>query len=145
MAITTHPLAAHHLPGFITSPGEADGLLVAMAVVLIALILGLGVLYFRLHALPEQLSHGKNNKAQFEIVAVLALLALFTHNNLFWVAALILAMVPIPDFSTPLSAIATELKRIAGAGRETQTDAPMEEQTPIAEVAAPVDQPAAEV
>jgi hypothetical protein len=84
-----------------------------MGVFLVLLILGLGVLYFRLHALPEQMSHGRHNKAQFEIVAVLALLALFTHNNLFWVAALILAMVPIPDFTTPLNAIVTELKRIA--------------------------------
>jgi hypothetical protein len=108
-----HPLAAHHVPPFITPPGETDGLLVAMAVFLVVLILGLGVLYFRLHALPEQLSHGRHNKAQFEIVAVLALLALFTHNNLFWVAALILAMVPIPDFTTPLNAMVSELKRIA--------------------------------
>ncbi len=109
----THPLAAHHVPPFITPPGETDGLLVAMAVFLVVLILGLGVLYFRLHALPEQMSHGRHNKAQFEIVAVLALLALFTHNNLFWVAALILAMVPIPDFTTPLNAMVSELRRIA--------------------------------
>lgn len=117
MEITTHPLAAHHLPSFITPPGETDTLLVIMAVFLVALILCAGVFYFRLHALPEQMAHGSNNKVQFEIVAVLALLALFTHNNLFWVAALLLAMVPIPDFTTPLYQMAAELKRIAAADR----------------------------
>jgi branched-subunit amino acid transport protein AzlD len=124
MEATLHPLAAHHVPFFITQPGETDGLLVAMGIVLVAAILGLGVLYFRLHALPEQMSHGKNNKTQFEIVAVLALLALFTHNNLFWVAALILAMVPIPDFTTPLYAMASELKRIAGGSRAAGAEPP---------------------
>ena len=98
----SHPLMSAHVPSFITRPGETDTLLVAMGIFLVLMIIGLGVLYFRLHALPEQMSHRGNNKAQFEIVAVLALLALFTHNNAFWVAALILAMIPLPDFSTPL-------------------------------------------
>jgi phosphatidylglycerophosphate synthase len=113
MADTTHPMAAHHVPFFITPPGETDSLLVAMGIFLVLLIVGLGVLYFRLHALPEQISHRGNNKTQFEIVAVLALLALFTHNNMFWVAALLLAMVPIPDFLSPLNAMVSELGRIA--------------------------------
>lgn len=138
MTGTTHPLAAHHQPWFITGPGETDGLLVAMAIFLVALILGLGVLYFRLHALPEQMSHGKNNKTQFEIVAVLALLALFTHNNLFWVAALLLAMVPIPDFTTPLYAMVGELKAIARRGRPKDapptTAPPAEPEVPVATV-----------
>lgn len=117
MADMIHPLAAHHLPSFITAPGETDALLIAMAIFLVAIIIGVGVLYFRLHALPEQMAHGTNNKVQFEIVAVLALLALFTHNNLFWVAALLLAMVPIPDFTAPLHAMVAELRRIATGGR----------------------------
>ena len=124
MADTTHPMAAHHVPFFITPPGETDSLLVAMGIFLVALIIGLGVLYFRLHALPEQISHRGSNKAQFEIVAVLALLALFTHNNMFWVAALLLAMVPIPDFLTPLNAMVSELRRIArGETRASPPDA----------------------
>lgn len=124
MVDTTHPLAAPHVPSFITPPGATDVLLIVMAIFLVAIIFGVGVLYFRLHALPEQLSHGKNNKVQFEIVAVLALLALFTHNNLFWVAALLLAMVPIPDFTTPLYAMAAELRRIATGSRSTGTPLP---------------------
>ena len=134
----THPLAAHHVPPFITPPGETDGLLVAMGIFLVLLVLLLGVFYFKLHALPEQMSHGRHNKAQFEIVAVLALLALFTHNNLFWVAALILAMVPIPDFTTPLNAMVSELKRIArGDPRPVASTATPDEPLPIQSIPVP--------
>jgi hypothetical protein len=34
------------------------------------------------------------------------LLALFTHIHLFWIAALLLALVDLPDFGTPLRSIA---------------------------------------
>ena len=94
-----NPAAPHHLPPFITAPGETDVSLVGCAIFLIVAIISLGSLYFRLHALPEHLAHGKASKLQFEVVAVLALLALFTHNSGFWVAALILAIVPIPTFT----------------------------------------------
>ena len=113
MADTIHPMAAHHTPVFITPPGDTDVLLVVMGIFLVLLIVGLGVLYFRLHALPEHIAHRGTNKAQFEIVAVLALLALFTHNNIFWVVALILAMIPIPDFATPIYTMAEALRRMA--------------------------------
>ena len=116
MTETKHALAQEHLPFFITPSGQTDEVLVAMAVFLVALVIVLGVIYFRLHALPEQISHQSNNKAQFEIVAMLALLALFTHTNLFWVAALILAMIRFPDFSTPLDSIAEAAQRLASTG-----------------------------
>jgi hypothetical protein len=48
-------------------------------------------------------------------VAVLGLLALFTHIHLFWVAALLLAMIDLPDFSTPLRSIAVSVAKMAGA------------------------------
>ncbi len=127
-----HPLMSPHVPSFITRPGETDTLLVIVGVFLLLLIVGLGVVYFRLHALPEQISHRGNSKAQFEIVAVLALLALFTHNNAFWVAALILAMIPLPDFMTPLDNDGGGADRhgaqplgpdLAGPGRRTATAA----------------------
>ena len=108
-----HPLKAAHVPSFITQPGQTDTLLVIVGIFLILLIIGAGIVYFRLHAIPEQLSHKDNNKAQFEIVAVLALLALFTHNNAFWVAALILAMIPLPDFMAPLNTMAVALTDVA--------------------------------
>jgi hypothetical protein len=56
----------------------------------------------------------KSQKLQFEIVAVLGLLALFTHSHLFWVIGLLLAMVDLPDFGTPLRRIAGSVEKIAG-------------------------------
>jgi hypothetical protein len=107
-----HSLAAHHVPIFITSPGETDVLFVAMAVVLIGAVLGIGVFFFWLHSLPERMVH---NKVQFDIVAVLALLSLFTHQHAFWVAALLIALIDfqrfsIPDFSGLLERIASSLE-----------------------------------
>ena len=108
-----HPLAPHHLPPFIVAPGETDVWLVIMGVFLILAVLGVGNLYLRLHTLPERMAH-KSQKLQFEIVAVLGLLALFTHIHLFWIAGLLLAMVDVPDFSSPLRSIASSVEKIAG-------------------------------
>ena len=107
-----HPEAVPHLPGFITLPGQTDWLMVGMAGFLILFIVGIGVFYLRLHALPEHMAH-RGQKVQLELVAVLALIALFTHNHAFWIAGLLLAMVPVPDFSTPLSSMAQSLGRMA--------------------------------
>ncbi|MEA1052035.1 hypothetical protein U5801_19810 [Lamprobacter modestohalophilus] len=107
-----HAAAPHHLPFFITAPGSSDGLMTTTGIFLLLAVIGIGVLYFRLHALPEQMAH-RGQKVQFELVAVLALLALFTHNHTFWVAGLLLALVPLPDITTPLSKIAGSLDKIA--------------------------------
>jgi hypothetical protein len=109
MSSTLHPLAPHHLPVFVTGPGESDVLLNAMIVLLIAAVLMVGNLYLKLHSLPERMAH-RANRVQLEIVAVLCLLALFTHQHLFWIAALLLAMIQFPDFSTPLNRIADSLE-----------------------------------
>jgi hypothetical protein len=108
-----HPMAPHHLPGFVTAPGETDILMVVVGVILIVAVLAVGNLYLHLHTLPERMAH-KSQKLQFEIVAVLGLLALFTHNHLFWVIGLFLAMVDLPDFGTPLRRIAGSVEKIAG-------------------------------
>jgi hypothetical protein len=110
---SVHPSAPHDLPGFITAPGETDTLMVVVGIVLIGAILMVGNLYLHLHTLPERMAH-KSQKLQFEIVAVLGLLALFTHNHLFWVIGLLLAMVDLPDFGTPLRSIAGSVEKIAG-------------------------------
>jgi hypothetical protein len=110
---TLHPSAPHDLPGFITAPGDTDTLMVVVGIVLIGAILGFGNLYLHLHTLPERMAH-KSQKLQFEIVAVLGLLALFTHIHLFWVVGLLLAMVDLPDFGTPLRSIAGSVEKIAG-------------------------------
>ena len=86
-----------------------DPLTVIVGVFLVLLLLALGLFYFRLHALPEQMAHGVN-PAQLQIVSMLALLALITHNNLFWVIALLLAAIQLPDYATPMENIVKELK-----------------------------------
>jgi hypothetical protein len=117
-----HPRAPHHLPFFITPPNEVDVLMVVMGIFLVAVVLWVGTLYWRLHSLPERMAH-KSQKLQFEIVAVLGLLALFTHIHLFWVGALLLAMIDLPDFSTPLRSIAGSVEKIAGgAAGGTKSD-----------------------
>jgi hypothetical protein len=116
-----HPLAPHHLPGFITAPGETDVLMVAMGILLIVAVLAVGNFYLQLHSLPERMAH-KSQKLQFEIVAVLGLLALFTHVHLFWIAALLLAMVDVPDFGTPLRSIANSVEKIAAAAPNVVAD-----------------------
>jgi hypothetical protein len=108
-----HPLTPIHMPFYATAPGQTDGLLVVMGIVVLLTIIGIGILYFKLHALPEHMAH-RGQKVQFEIVAVLALLALFTHNHAFWIAGLLLALVPLPDFSTPLASMAQSLGKMAG-------------------------------
>lgn len=56
MAESLHPAAENHLPMFITTPGQADVLFILMAVFVLAAVIGLGVIYFRLHALPEHVA-----------------------------------------------------------------------------------------
>jgi hypothetical protein len=108
-----HPAAPHHLPGFITAPGDTDILMVVVGIILVGSILAVGNFYLHLHTMPERMAH-KSQKLQFEIVAVLGLLALFTHNHLFWVIGLLLAMIDLPDFGTPLRRIAGSVEKIAG-------------------------------
>lgn len=106
-----HPAASHHLPWFLTAPGDSDILFTITTIVVLATVLGLGVVFFRLHSLPERLGH---KKLQFEIVAVLGLLSLFTHVHAFWVAGLLLALIDLPDFQTPLKRMATSLEKLSG-------------------------------
>src|SRR5262245_27586989 len=113
MADSLHPAATHHLPSFITAPGETDVLMVIMAAILLLAVLGFGILFLRLHTLPERMAH-RGHKIQFEIVAVLGLIALFTHMHIFWIAGLLLALIDLPDFGTSLSRIAGSAERMAG-------------------------------
>src|SRR5436190_19544179 len=88
--------------------------MIVIGIFLIVAVLAVGNFYLQLHTLPERMAH-KSQKLQFEIVAVLGLLALFTHVHLFWIAGLLLALVDLPDFGTPLRSIANSVERIAGA------------------------------
>lgn len=108
-----HPAAIQHLPVFITAPGRTDVLMVVMAITLALAVVGFGVLFLRLHTLPERVAH-KGHKIQFEIVAILGLIALFTHMHIFWVIGLLLAFIDIPDFGGFLGRIAGSVEKIAG-------------------------------
>src|SRR5262249_18355005 len=105
-------MTPHHLPFYIVKPGETDVLMIVMGIFLILAILGVGNIYLKLHSLPERMAH-KGQKLQFEIVAVLGLISLFTHIHIFWIAGLLLALVDLPDFSTPLTRIAGSVEKIA--------------------------------
>jgi hypothetical protein len=131
-----HPAAPDHLPGFITAPGDTDVLMVVVGIILIAAVLGVGNLYLTLHTLPERMAH-RSQKLQFEVVAVLGLLALFTHNHLFWVIGLFLAMVDLPDFGTPLRRIAGSVEKIAGVPIDSEAASLLDQESPHAAVPEP--------
>ncbi len=116
-----HPMAPHYIPAWMPDPSGADPFLTAMAIIVVVLMVSLGVLYLRLHALPEQMAHGVG-AAQMQIVSILALLALFTHNNLFWILALVLAGINIPDLLDPLRRMAGALENISK--QQAQTASP---------------------
>jgi hypothetical protein len=116
------------LPSFIAAPGDTDVVMIGVGIFLIAAVLGVGNLYLHLHTLPERMAH-RTHKLQFEIVAVLGLLALFTHNHLFWVIGLFLAMVDLPDFTTPLRRIAGSVEKMAGGPAEPDPTGPPTEAT----------------
>ncbi|MBJ2150540.1 hypothetical protein [Paracoccus sp. IB05] len=107
-----HPVAIEHLPGFITAPGQADMLLNGVIVFLILMVLLTGVFYLKLHSLPERMMHGAH-PAQFQIVAVLGLISLLTHNQIFWIAALLLAMIDVPSLLAPLTSMSRSLHRLS--------------------------------
>ena len=112
MNASLNPAAPHHCPVHHRArrdrrPYGGDGRLPVLAV------LAFGLLFLRLHTLPERMAH-KSHKLQFEIVAVLGLLALFTHMHIFWVIGLLLALIDLPDFGGPLGRMAGSLEKIAG-------------------------------
>ena len=139
MSVTAglHPLAAEHLPYFITAPGGFDQMLYVVAGVLAIGVLLLGGFYFWLHSLPDRIAH-KRRRTQMELVAVLGLIGLFTHNNLFWIAALLLAMIELPVISSPIGRIADSLEKLSGivpgkgSDTATATTAPAKDEVPTA-------------
>ena len=91
------PLVAHdYLPWYVTGPGETDVLFGLVALTLLLIVIGFGALYFTIQSIPDRLVKG-TSKTQMQIVGLLGLVSLFTMNNLYWVAALLIAAVRIPD------------------------------------------------
>lgn len=111
MSDTQHPLAPHHLPPYFAGADGGDSLFTVMVIFVVVIVLLLGIAYFTLHALPEKLAH-KDNSAQLQLISILAMLALFTHNNLFWIGALVLAAFRPPDLVGPLNSMAQSLQNL---------------------------------
>lgn len=130
MNAAVNPVAPHHLPSFVTAPGGTDYLMVVAAIILIGAVLGIGLLFLRLHTLPERMAH-KTHKIQFEIVAVLGLLALFTHVHAFWVAGLLLALIDLPDIPGMFGRMAGSLEKMAGIAPGTGGDAASDAETAV--------------
>jgi hypothetical protein len=125
------------MPWFISGPHEGDPLYVITTVFVIGAIVGLGVLFFTLHSLPERLGH---KKVQFEVVAVLGLLSLFTHIHAFWIAGLLLALIELPDLVSPWKRMAASLEKMSGV--EPQPEDGVELEKPHGEIR-PLPRPAA--
>lgn len=115
-----NPLATHHLPFFITPPGSPDLMFNGIVIFLVGIVVVVGVFYLHLHSLPERMAH-HHSKVQLEIVSVLCLIALFTHQHIFWIIAILLAMIQIPDWSSPIVSIAQSLEKISGRQRPMKT------------------------
>jgi hypothetical protein len=110
-------------------------------VMLLTAVIGIGVLFFTLHSLPERMGH---KKLQFEVVAVLGLLSLFTHIHAFWVAALLLALIDLPDFTTPLKRMASALEKLSGIEPPPETTPDEDEHDQASPAATSAKKPAVE-
>jgi hypothetical protein len=132
-----HPLASHHLPFFITAPGETDVLFNITLWFVVACIILTGVIFFTIHSLPERMAH-KSKKILLDLIALLCLLALLTHNHFFWFVAIVLAFIDIPDFLTPVNRIANSMESIAG---QEAGEKPADASTLVSPEAAKVDEP----
>ena len=116
MSETAANVIQENLPFFITGPGESDVMFTAVSISLILIILGFGALYFTIQAIPDRLAEG-TSKAQMQIVGILGLISLITLNNAYWVAALLLAAIRIPDLVTPFKSISRSLKKMSVGNR----------------------------
>ncbi|WP_424831351.1 hypothetical protein [Ruegeria sp.] len=127
-----HPMATGHIPSYVVQADGSDFLFTFMLVFTVVVIVLLGVAYFTLHSIPEKIAH-QSNHPQFQLVGILALLALFTHNGLFWVAAILVAGFQFPDFAAPLRSIADAIRSLAPQRpAEPEVEEPPVEPTPAA-------------
>ena len=113
MTASPNPIATTYLPFFITAPGDTDVLFNVTLVFVVACIILTGVVFLTIHSLPERMAH-KSKKVLLDLIALLCLLALLTHEHLFWFIAIVLAFIDIPDFLTPVNRIAKSVETMAG-------------------------------
>ena len=137
MSASPNPIATTHMPFFITPPGETDVLFNITLWFVVACIILTGVVFLTIHSLPERMAH-KSKKVLLDLIALLCLLALLTHNHFFWFVAIVLAFIDIPDFLTPVNRIANSMESIAG---QEAGEKPADVSTPVPPEAAKVDEP----
>ncbi|WP_420583842.1 hypothetical protein [Ruegeria sp.] len=123
-----HPMATGHIPHYVTQADGSDFLLTFMFVFTVLVIILIGVGYFTLHSIPEKIAH-ESNHPQFQLVGILALLALFTHNGLFWIAAILVAGFQFPDVAAPLRAIADAIRSLGNSAQDAPAPTPPTEPT----------------
>jgi hypothetical protein len=132
-----NPAATTHLPFFITAPGDTDVLFNITLVFVVACIILTGVIFLTIHSLPERMAH-KSKKVLLDLIALLCLLALLTHEHLFWFIAIVLAFIDVPDFLTPVNRIARSVATLAG---EAVGDKPEDRSAPAPSDAATAGRP----
>jgi len=132
-AADLHPLATGHIPRYVVAADGSDYLFSAMIVFFVVLVVLIGVGYLTLHSVPEKMAH-ENNHPQFQLVGILALLALFTHNGIFWIAAILVAGFQFPDFATPMRNIADAIRSLGQAPVPQPVPEAPEPVAPVAEV-----------
>jgi hypothetical protein len=137
LTASPNPIATTHLPFFITAPGDTDVLFNVTLVFVVACIILTGVIFLTIHSLPERMAH-KSKKILLDLIALLCLLALLTHEHLFWFIAIVLAFIDIPDFLTPVNRIARSVESMAG---QESVDKPDDRSDTASLEAATVDRP----
>jgi hypothetical protein len=134
LTASPNPIATTHMPFFVTAPGDSDVLFNVTLVFVVACIILAGVVFLTIHSLPERMAH-KSKKILLDLIALLCLLALLTHEHLFWFIAIVLAFIDIPDFLTPVSRIATSVEAIAGQEAGDRPEDHLESASPEAAIA----------
>lgn len=137
MTASPNPIATTHLPFFITAPGDTDVLFNVTLVFVVACIILTGVIFLTIHSLPERMAH-RSKKILLDLIALLCLLALLTHEHIFWFIAIVLAFIDVPDFLTPVNRIARSVESLAG---HESGDKPEDQSDPAAPEVATVDRP----
>jgi hypothetical protein len=135
LTASPNPIATTHLPFFITAPDDTDVLFNVTLVFVVACIILTGVIFLTIHSLPERMAH-RSKKILLDLIALLCLLALLTHEHLFWFIAIVLAFIDIPDFLTPVNRIARSVESMAG---QESVDKPGDRSDPASLEAATVD------
>ncbi len=139
--VAANPIATTHMPFFITAPGQSDTLLTVVTFFGVGAVVLTGVFFLTLHTLPERVAH-RSQKVQFDIVAILGLIALFTNEHIYWIIGLLLAFIEIPDFGTPVRRLVDAVERIAARGAPSTAAAIQDQPAERASEAAPESKPA---